>query len=126
VRGFFLIFIFFSISIGLLGIVRHFIKFDLLIFWALAAHMVDAAATYVAITFFSYTEKHILSTFLIENFGGAWVMFPLKILVLVPVLYIIHKYSKDDKKLRNTLLVAIIALGLAAGLRDAVRLLMGV
>lgn len=126
IKGFLLVFIIFSIAIGVIGIVRKFIKFDLLMFWAFAAHMIDASATFVSMTFFNYGEQHIVPTFLINAFGGAWVMFPLKLIVLVPVLYIVNKYTKDDKLLRNTLLVAIMTLGLAAGLRDAVRLLMGV
>ncbi|MDD5182492.1 MAG: DUF63 family protein [Candidatus Nanoarchaeia archaeon] len=125
-KGFLLIFIFFAIAIGLIGAVRHFIRFDLLSFWALAAHMIDASATFVSMTFFGYGEQHILPTFLINTFGGAWVMFPLKLIVLVPVLYILNKYTKEDKLLKNTIILAIIALGLAAGLRDALRLLMGV
>jgi len=125
-KGFLLIFVFFAIAIGLIGAVRHFIKFDLLSFWALAAHMVDASATFISMTFYNYTEQHILPTFLINNLGGAWVMFPLKLAVLIPVLYILNKYAKEDKLLKNTIILAIIALGLAAGFRDALRLLMGV
>jgi uncharacterized membrane protein len=126
IKGFLMIFVFFAIAIGLIGIVKHFIRIDLLMFWALAAHMIDASATFVSMTFYGYTEQHVLPTLLIENFGGAWIMYPLKLVVLIPVLYVINKYSKEDKTLRNTLLLAIITLGLAAGLRDAVRLLMGV
>lgn len=126
VKGFLLIFVFFAITIGLIGAVRKFVKFDLLSFWALAAHMVDASATFVSMTFYNYGEQHIVPTFLINALGGAWIMFPLKLAVLVPVLYILNKYAKEDKLLKNTILLAIIALGLAAGLRDALRLLMGV
>jgi len=126
VKGFLLIFVFFAIAIGIIGAVRKFVKFDLMSFWALAAHMIDASATFVSMTFYNYGEQHILPTFLINNLGGAWVMFPLKLVVLVPVLYVLNKYAKEDKLLKNTVLLAIIALGLAAGFRDALRLLMGV
>jgi uncharacterized membrane protein len=52
-------------------------------------------------------------------------MYPLKLAVLVPVIYIINKYS-EEKNLRNYLLIIITILGLATGLRDAFRLFMGV
>lgn len=125
-KGFLLIFVFFAIAIGIIGAFRHFIKFDLLSFWALAAHIADASATFVSMTFFNYGEQHVLPTFLINTFGGAWVMFPLKLIVLIPVLYIVNNYSGEDKTLKNTIILAILALGLAAALRDALRLLMGV
>lgn len=125
-KGFLLIFICFAIAVGIIGAARKFLKFDLMTFWALAAHMVDASATFVSITFFEYGEQHILPTFLINALGGAWIMFPLKLAVLIPVLYMLNKYTKEDKLLKNTIILAIISLGLAAGLRDALRLLMGV
>ncbi|MCK4335108.1 MAG: DUF63 family protein, partial [Candidatus Aenigmarchaeota archaeon] len=58
----------------------------------LSAHMLDASATYVAMTFFGYLEQHPLPRFLIELTNPA-AMFFLKIVVLIPVLYMIDRYS---------------------------------
>lgn len=90
----------------------------------LSAHMLDASATYVALTFFGYLEQHPLPRFLIELSGPA-AMFPLKIAILVPVLYVIDRYSEPGQ-FRNFLKIAVLILGLAPGLRDMIRLMVGV
>jgi uncharacterized membrane protein len=89
-----------------------------------SAHMLDASATYVAMTFFGYGEQHPLPRFLIELSNPA-AMFLLKIAVLIPVLYIIDRYSEKGD-FRNFLKIVILILGLAPGLRDAIRLMVGV
>ena len=82
----------------------------------LVSHMLDASATFTALTFFGYYEQHVLPTFLINIFGP-WIMFPLKISVVWIVLYIIDG-SKEDKNMKNILKIMILILGLALGLRD--------
>ena len=124
-KGAGLIFICFAVAVGFIGLIRHFIKFDLLSMWAISAHMLDASATFVSLTFFGYYEQHIVPNIFIEMAGGAWIMYALKIAVIVPIIYVINRYA-DDKNLRNFLLIVITVLGLAPGLRDAFRLLMGV
>ncbi|MCK4532124.1 MAG: DUF63 family protein, partial [Candidatus Aenigmarchaeota archaeon] len=90
----------------------------------LSAHMLDASATYVAMTFFGYLEQHPLPRFLIELTNPA-AMFFLKIVVLIPVLYIIDRYSEPGD-FKNFLKIVILILGLAPGLRDMIRLMVGV
>ena len=90
----------------------------------LSAHMLDASATYVALTFFGYLEQHPLPRFLIGLTNPA-AMFLLKIVVLVPVLYIIDRYSEPGD-FKNFLKIVILMLGLAPGLRDMIRLMVGV
>ena len=90
----------------------------------LSAHMLDASATYVAMTFFGYLEQHPLPRFLIELTNPA-AMFFLKIVVLIPVLYIIDRYSEPGH-FKNFLKIVILILGLAPGLRDMIRLMVGV
>ncbi len=90
----------------------------------LSAHMLDASATYVAMTFFGYAEQHPLPRFLIELSNPA-AMFLLKIVVLIPVLCIIDRYSEKGD-FRNFLKIVILVLGLAPGLRDMIRLMAGV
>ncbi len=80
------------------------------------AHLLDASATFTALTFFGYYEQHVLPGFLIDIFGP-WVMFPLKIIVVLAVLYALDKYC-EDKFLRNFLKIVVLILGLALGVRD--------
>ena len=82
----------------------------------LTSHLLDASSTFTALTFFGYYEQHVLPTFLI-NLTGPWVMFPLKIAVVWPVLYIIDS-SNEDENLKTLLKIMILILGLALGLRD--------
>lgn len=80
------------------------------------AHLLDASSSFTAIQFFGYYEQHVLPNFLI-NLAGPWVMFPLKIIVVLAVLLTIDKYS-DDRFFNNFLKIVILVLGLALGVRD--------
>ncbi len=93
-------------------------------FMALAAHMFDATTTFVAMQFFGYYEQHLLPTILI-NLSGPWVMFLLKIIFIVPIIYLINKYSEEEN-IRKFLLLAIFVIGLAPALRNLLRLAIGV
>lgn len=95
----------------------------LLVLWA---HMTDAASTYVGVDWFGYHEKHVLPNFLIDLSGTALVMFPLKLLIIIPVLALIDGTLRDDPSLRNLTLLALLTLGLAPALRNTLRLTLGV
>ena len=82
----------------------------------ITSHLFDASSAFVAITFFGFYEQHVLPGFLMNIFGP-WIMFPLKILVVWPVLIIIDR-SKEDKFFKNFLKIIILILGLALGTRD--------
>ncbi len=88
----------------------------------LSFHMLDASATFVSLSFFGYSEQHVLPNLLIPFLGPAS-MFLLKLLVLIPVLYIIDRETEPGN-FRNFLKTCIIILGLAPGLRDLLRLLL--
>ncbi len=92
----------------------------------LYAHMLDASSTYVGVDWFGYTEKHVLPTFLIDLVGTALVMYPLKLLILIPVLALIDDALKDDPSLKNLTKLALLTLGLAPALRNTVRLTLGI
>lgn len=94
--------------------------------WAvLFGHMLDASATWISIDFFGYGEKHVLPSFLINTFNTAAVMFPLKLLFIIPILWAIDKYS-DDVNSANFIKIIIFIVGFGPGIRDIVRILMGV
>ena len=80
------------------------------------SHLFDASSTFVAISYFGFYEQHVLPTFLI-GFLGPWVMFPLKIFVVWPVLVFIDR-SKEDEYFKKFLKIIILILGLALGTRD--------
>lgn len=95
-----------------------------------SGHFLDAAATYRALDFYSYGEKHVLSNFLIESTGTALVMFPMKAIAIGVTLYILEiEFREDltkDSLLQGLLRAALLILGLSPGLRDLFRLVMGV
>lgn len=99
-------------------------------FIIILGHMLDAAATYRALDFFGYGEKHVLPEFLIEATGTALMMFPLKALALLLILYIVEvEFGRElerERPLGGLIRAAVLILGLAPGLRDTLRLAMGV
>ncbi|AGK61543.1 putative membrane protein [Archaeoglobus sulfaticallidus PM70-1] len=84
------------------------------------SHMVDGFATFLGIQFLGYWELHVLPRFLIDTFG-AWVMVPSKIIVFLAVLYILDT-SEDDIHFVNFIKFVLVVLGLAPGMRDALRM----
>ncbi len=97
-------------------------RFNLMILYA---HMLDASSTYVGMDWFGYYEKHVVPTFLIDLVGTAAIMYPLKLLILLPLLKIIDSYI-EDPSLRNLTKLTLITLGLAPALRNTLRLALGV
>jgi uncharacterized membrane protein len=89
----------------------------------LGVHMFDATTTFVALSFFPYFEQHVLPSFLIELFGPA-VMFVLKFAVISAALYLLDKEAKNEQN--KFVKIIVLILGLAPGLRNALRLIMGV
>lgn len=90
----------------------------------LAVHLFDATTTFVALSYFPYFEQHVLPSFLINIFGPA-VMFVLKFVVVAAVLHVLDKEMKELQQKKFIKLVILI-LGLAPGLRNFFRLVMGV
>ncbi len=97
-------------------------KFNLAILYA---HMLDASSTYVGVDWFGYYEKHVVPTILIDLTGTAGIMYPLKLLILLPVLSMIDGSMKDPS-LRNLIKLALITLGLAPAVRNTLRLALGI
>jgi len=93
--------------------------------WVLTAAMFDAASTAVGMSQYGYIEKHILPTFLINFVGTAWIMIPLKLVVVLFALYLIDKLE-DDTQFNNIVMFAILCVTLGPGTRNTLRILMGV
>ena len=88
------------------------------------SHMFDASTTFVSLQFYNYVEQHVLPGFLISIFGPS-VMFFLKFIV---VSFVLYKIDEDDEneELKKFIKITILILGLAPGLRNFFRLVMGV
>ena len=91
-------------------------------------HMLDASATSFGIDFhpaLQYVEEHVVGSNLIEWTGTAFVMFPLKLIVLFPAIYILELYRKEaDPDFWHLVVLAMIIVGLAPGIRDMTRMVL--
>jgi uncharacterized membrane protein len=95
--------------------------------FVLDGQLLDATATSFGLTFLPYAEKHVLPNFLIEAAGTAFVMYPLKLVVTIPVLFIIDQYLKtESKNLTGLVKLAILTVGLAPAIRDTLRMTLGI
>ena len=115
------------------------------------AHFLDASATFVGTDFYGYAEKHPLPAFLIKLSGTGAVMYPLKFILIFLVIYVIDitykkeikdisrknqkfflKYQENaesvfrDKTLTGLLKICVFILGIAPGVRDMLRIGIGV
>jgi len=91
----------------------------------LSAHLFDAASTFIAVDYYGYWEQHVIPNSVYTLSGTAISMFPLKIIVISFVLYLIDKYIDDDL-ISGTLKLAIFILGLSPGIRNFLSLAIGV
>lgn len=99
----------------------------------LFTHLLDASSTFIGIDWLGYYEKHVAPTFFINLAGNftthpSAVMYPLKLLVFIPVLYMLdHKFDTDkERRLIALMKLAILVLGLSPATRNTLRILMGV
>ena len=94
----------------------------------LAGHMLDASATSYALAYKGYIEQHVLGSALIDLTGTPYVMFAMKIIVLIPAIWILEKFRKEAgmENIWHLVLLAMIIVGLAPGLRDVLRMALGI
>ncbi|MFO8110000.1 MAG: DUF63 family protein [Thermoplasmata archaeon] len=94
------------------------------------AHMLDASATYRGISAYGYVEKHVLPSIAIDLFGTSFVMYPMKMILVLFVIYTLDIWFDEELKevpsVKNLIILVIIILGLAPGIRNMLRLAMGV
>lgn len=89
--------------------------------------MLDASATSYGIDLheIDYMEVHVVGSNLIELTGTAFVMFPLKLAVLFPGIWILQRYRDEGPAiLWHLIVLAMITVGLAPGIRDMVRMVL--
>jgi len=99
---------------------------NITILWA---HLLDASSTFIGVDFMEYYEKHVVPTLLIDLAGTASIMIPLKIIIFIPVIYILDtQFEQDDEseKLKDLVKLIIIILGLAPATRNTLSMVFGV
>ena len=97
----------------------------------LGAHLIDASSTFVGVDLLGYYEKHVVPTLLIDLTGTAAVMYPLKLAIFIPAIYLLDKEvgGKDDQRtqnLINLIKLVILVLGLSPAVRNTLRMTLGV
>lgn len=94
----------------------------------LFGQLLDASATSYGIDFHpsvQYVEQHVVGSALIGLTGTAFVMFPLKLLVLFPAIYVMQIYRKEaHPAFWHLVMLAMIVVGFAPGVRDMVRMVL--
>jgi uncharacterized membrane protein len=101
----------------------------------LFGQLCDGLATMVGIDWFGYTEKHPVSDMVIR-FGdsfdllgeGAWLFTLVKIALISTIVYLFSQLRVESKHqhMRVLIVLAVMIVGMAPGLRDVGRLILGV
>lgn len=94
----------------------------------LFGQLLDASATSYGIDLHpsvQYVEQHVVGSALIDMTGTAFVMFPLKLVVLFPAVYYMEMFRKEaNPAFWHLVLLAMIVVGFAPGVRDMVRMVL--
>ncbi len=93
----------------------------------LAAHLLDATSSFIGIDLLGYSGKHVIEGIIVKYTGSAAGMFPLKLGILIPVLYLLDThFDEEDRELKNIVLLAILVIGLAPAVRNTLRMVLSV
>ncbi|MDO5845309.1 MAG: DUF63 family protein [Methanocorpusculum sp.] len=94
----------------------------------IGSHFLDASATAFALDMhpLHYIEQHVLGGGLIEMTGTAYSMFALKLAVLIPAIWVLEKFRKEEGmgNIWHLVIFAMIVVGLGPGLRDLMRMVL--
>ena len=106
-------------------VIHRFVKFEkfALDYSVVSAHLFDASATFISVTYYGYYEQHFLVRMITSSFGTL-AFFPLDFLALVVVLIVMERTLKGEKQLIGLFRLALLILGLAPGMRDLFRIAM--
>ena len=91
----------------------------------LGSHLFDASSTMVGIDRLGYHGKHVVENYLVDLTGTGAVMYPLKLIVFIPLLYLIDS-EFDEIELADLLKLVVLVLGLSPACRNTIRILFGV
>ena len=98
------------------------------VFLAVAGQILDGIATAIGLEYLGYTEKHVLSDKVIQLFGNAFGFTFIKIILAGFILYFftIANFEHRQRHLRLLIGLAMMVVGMAPGLRDVGRAVLGV
>jgi uncharacterized membrane protein len=118
-------------SAAVWGFMRYVLKWgyvsDPLYCVLIFGQLLDASATSYGIDLHSiaYTEVHVVGGALIAWTGTAFSMFPLKLVILFPAIYVLQQYRKEAAPVFwHLVLLAMIIVGFAPGVRGMVRMVL--
>ncbi|MFQ5405675.1 MAG: DUF63 family protein [Candidatus Micrarchaeia archaeon] len=101
--------------------------FDVFAKGAFFGQVFDGSATFIGTTFAGYGEQHVVGNLIIDFFGGSWAFLLVKIAFAIAVVWIAKtEFSPDEQDQRAYVLILIMVMGLAPGLRDVLRIMAGV
>ncbi len=88
------------------------------------SHLLDGCATFIAYNYYDFSEEHLLPRYLILLAGdNAVVMVPLKLLLILVVVYFIEKWQNEEGDMADTNFytaakLLLFILGIGPGIRD--------
>lgn len=95
----------------------------------LLIHLMDASSTYIGVDKLGYFSKHVVPSYLINLTGTALVMYPLKLIIFMGVIYTLDTQFEDDERslnLKMLIKMVILILGLSTATRDTIRMTLGI
>lgn len=95
----------------------------------LLINLMDASATYIGVDRLGYYSKHVAPSFLIKLTGTALVMYPLKLIVFIGVIYLLDTQFEDNiqsSNMKMLIKMTLLVLGLSTATRDTIRMTLGV
>lgn len=95
----------------------------------LLVHLMDASATYIGVDKLGYYSKHVAPNYLIQLTGTALVMYPLKLIIFIAVIYLLDAQFEDNIQSTNMKMLikmTLLVLGLSTLTRDTIRMMLGI
>lgn len=95
----------------------------------LLVHLMDASATYIGVDKLGYFSKHVAPSYLIQLTGTALIMYPLKLIIFIGVIYLLDTQFEDDAQSSNMKMLVkmtLLVLGLSTATRDTIRMTLGI
>ncbi|MBI4361915.1 MAG: DUF63 family protein [Euryarchaeota archaeon] len=93
----------------------------------IAAHAMDAGSSFLGVSYLGYIPEHVIETALQRATGSLAGFFFLKMGVIIPVIYAVHRsFKPEEQSMKNLVLFTILVLGLAPGIRNTLRMALGV
>jgi hypothetical protein len=98
------------------------------VFLPVAGQLLDGLATWIGIDYFLYIEKHVVSAAVIDLFDTAATFTVLKLAIggIILWFYTLANFEYRQQHLRLLIGLALMIVGMAPGLRDVLRLMLGV